>query len=195
MPNWCSNTVIIKGEYQDVQRLLDTVESGKSKFSLNNLITVPYELLNTSAPSNATPEEKERLKALYGAVDWYDWQVNNWGTKWDVEATISNDSHANNNPAFLSKLQTGNRVVTINFDSAWAPPSPAMKVLAKQFPNTNIYHVYDEPGVDFGGYAMYSKGECLKEEEGSSFYVMKTYFEPDDDIFDYFPDNDQRGNE
>lgn len=190
MPNWCSNTVIVKGEYQEIQRLLETVEDGNTKLSLNKIITVPQELKNTTAPSRESEEEKARLKALYGAADWYDWQVTHWGTKWDVEATISNDSHPENNPVFLSKLQAGDRTVTINFDSAWAPPSPAIKRLAEQFPNTNIYHVFDEPGVDFGGYAMYSKGECVKEHDGESFYVMKTYFEPDDDIFDYFPDND-----
>jgi hypothetical protein len=77
---------------------------------------------------------------------------------------------------------TSNIYHTYEFES-WAD-------LAKQFPNTNIYHTYDESGCDFAGYGMYSNGECVKEQETESFSALRLYYEPDEDIFDYFPDND-----
>jgi hypothetical protein len=89
MPNWCTNTLMISGEYAEVQRLLETVEADKTALSLNKLITTPEELKNTTAPSRSPEEDKQRLKDLYGAIDWYDWQVNNWGTKWDVHQTFT----------------------------------------------------------------------------------------------------------
>jgi hypothetical protein len=190
MPNWCTNTLLISGEPDEVQKLLDTVEDGNSSLSLSKLITTPEELKNTTAPSRNPEEEKQRLRDLYGAVDWYDWQVNNWGTKWDVEARIIGDTHANVNVSFLSKVKETKRVVTMEFDSAWAPPTPVIKHMAKQFPNTNIYHTYDESGSDFSGYHMYSNGECVKEQETESFSNLKFYYEPSEDIFDYFPDNE-----
>jgi hypothetical protein len=190
MPNWCTNTLLISGEYDEVQRLLETVEADNTSLSLSKLLTTPEELKNTTAPSRNPEEEKQRLRDLYGAVDWYDWQVNNWGTKWDVEARIIGDTHAAANHVFLSKLKESKRVVTMEFDSAWAPPTPVIKHLAKQFPNTNIYHTYDESGSDFSGYNMYSNGECVKEQETESYSNLKFYYEPSEDIFDYFPDNE-----
>jgi hypothetical protein len=62
-------------------------------------------------------------------------------------------------------------------------------MLAKQFPNTNIYHSYDESGSDYSGYDMYSNGECVKSEEFKSYSTMRMYMEPDTDIFDYFPES------
>lgn len=189
MPNWCTNVLLIRGEYEEVQKLLDTVEGDNSAFSLNKLLTTPEELKNTTAPSRTSEEEKKRLRDMYGATDWYDWQVNHWGTKWDVEATIVNDSHSEANHVFLSKLKDSDRVVTMEFDSAWAPPVPVIKHLAAQFPNTNIYHTYDESGCDFAGYGMYSNGECVKEVETESFSSNRMFFEPSVDIFDYFPND------
>jgi hypothetical protein len=34
MPNWCTNTLLISGEYDEVQRLLETVEADKTSLSL-----------------------------------------------------------------------------------------------------------------------------------------------------------------
>ena len=49
------------------------------------------------------------------AVNWYDWRVTNWGTKWD----ISDEG--------LEYVDNGDGTSVIQgwFDSAWAPPIEA----------------------------------------------------------------------
>lgn len=185
MPNWCMNTLLVTGPVDDVQRLLDTVEDSETSLSLAKIVTPPEAIVNSVSPQR-NEEEAEKLRALYGAVDWYSWNVSNWGTKWDVTATIITDSNESKY-GYKTHDQPETRTVKFAFDSAWSPPTAAIAILAKQFPNTNIYHTYDEPGCDFSGYNMYSKGVCVKEQEMESFSNMRMYAEPEDDIFDYFP--------
>lgn len=185
MPNWCQNILLVKGNPDDVQSLLDTVEDGETKLSLNKIVTCPEELKSVSAPQR-DPEQSEILVAKYGAKDWYDWSVKNWGTKWDVTATIYSDS-CERIPGYSTVKQPTDRIVKFEFDSAWSPPVGAISTLAKQFPKLDLYLTYDESGCDFSGYNMYSKGECIKENEMESYSTMRFYCDPSDEIFEYFP--------
>jgi hypothetical protein len=188
MPNWCTNTLLVQGKVEEVQKLLDTVNDSETTLSLAKIIVPPEEIANSVSPQK-DQAVAEHLRALYGAVDWYSWNVNNWGTKWDVTATIITDSHDNAN-GYVTHSGPDTRTIKMSFDSAWAPPTSAIAMLAKQFPNTNIYHAYDEPGCDFSGYNMYSKGVCVKEQQMESYSSMRMYIEPEDEIFEYFPDAD-----
>jgi hypothetical protein len=188
MPNWCTNVLLIKGDPDNVQSLLDTVKEDDTELSLNKIITCPEELLSVSAPER-DPQQSEIRVTKYGAKDWYDWNVKNWGTKWNVTASIYSDS-SERVPGYSTVNKPENRVVKLEFDSAWSPPIAAITMLAKQFPKVDIYHTYDESGCDFAGYNMYSKGVCVKEEETDSFISRRMYYEPEDEIFDYFPDKE-----
>ena len=55
---------------------------------LNRFHPMPTELKNTTSPC----ENNEVLKEKYGATNWYDWHCNNWGTKWDVNIDIQEES-------------------------------------------------------------------------------------------------------
>jgi hypothetical protein len=185
MPNWCSNTVIIQGEPEEVKQLLESVEEAGSAFSLDKVIAMPEALRGKSSPERDEDVASTNMK-LYGAKDWYDWSNLNWGTKWNVDAKITYDN-GNNNPLINSK-----RTVRIEFDSAWAPPLPVYEVLAARWPNTNIYVSYDEPGADFAGYVMYTKGKAVKEGNFNSPSNQMHYVNPpvEEDIFMWFPDEE-----
>lgn len=185
MPNWCMNTLLVNGPVDDVQRLLETVESSDTALSLAKIVTPPEEIVNSVSPQR-NEEEAEKLRALYGAVDWYSWNVSNWGTKWDVTATIYFDSveHSHGYSTYKDKEI---RVVGMNFDSAWSPPIPAIAELSRQFPKVSIYHSYDESGCDFSGYNMYRNGQCVEEKEFQSLSSIRMFIEPETEIFDYFP--------
>jgi len=188
MPNWCTNTLLVKGDPDDVQSLLEAVKDSETELSLNKIITCPEELSNGPAPQR-NPQQEEIFVTKYGAKDWYDWNVKNWGTKWNVTASIYSDSFERV-PGYSTVTKPKDRVVKFEFDSAWSPPVAAVNMLAKQFPKLDFYHTYDESGCDFSGYNMYSKGVCVKEVESDSFSSRRMYYEPEDDIFDYFPDNE-----
>lgn len=70
-------------------------------------------------------EAYERGKVLvtnyqnYGALNWYDWCTNNWGTKWNACETQSNEDE-------------------IMFDTAWCSPDPIFEVICRDFPNNKI---------------------------------------------------------
>ena len=60
--------------------------------------------------------------------DWYTWSINNWGTKWDVEADVIPTESTNSDAKSF-------RVV---FDSAWDAPQEFLFQFAHQF-NQNGY--------------------------------------------------------
>lgn len=183
MPNWCNNVLMIQGEHDEVQKLLDLIEGDSSLISFDRIITQPEALKGTNAFS-AYKELAEENKRLYGASDWYDWNLKNWGVKWD----------ASNSQLIYDKVSavqfSGLRTVKIAFDTPWNSPEPVIRALASQFPNTNIYLTFDEPGMDFGGWHMYSKGEEVKSGECESFWNLSQYMDPNEEVFQNFPDND-----
>lgn len=183
MPNWCSNTVLIQGDHDSIQEVIDALEQDGRKFDFNAIIKMPDALVGGTAPERDIEKAEENIK-LYGASDWYNWANENWGTKWNVDA----DRHDVDHTVMLNGLRT----VTYTFETAWAPPTPVYEVLAARFPNTNIYACWDEPGVGFSGYVMYRDGKLLRRhDEDESFYSKNLHYNPTKEIFEYFPDEKQ----
>jgi len=131
MPNWCGNTLTISHEDPAmIRRAKDAF--AESRF-LNEFIPVPACLKDTTSPNRDNAEE---LRAQCGYADWYDFCVNEWGTKWDVgdgQGIQTWDDHE----------------LIVYFDSAWAPPVAAYeKLLDLGF---TVYATYYEPGCAFAG--------------------------------------------
>ena len=178
MPNWCGNTVLIRGEPDEVGKLLSFIEDRSNPFSLNKIIVMPPQLREQSAPVREEDVAKDNV-TKYGATDWYDWATNNWGTKWDTsDARIIYD---NTDP-----MMPGHRTVRIEFETAWAPPMPVYDALAKMFPNTNIFAAYDEPGVGFSGHVLYKGGIKENEKQYDVFlYELQRMVTADESVLEY----------
>ena len=73
----------------------------------------------------------------YGVANWYDFCVNEWGTKWDVGG---NGQEAQDIPGGLM----------LTFDSAWSPPIDAFNTLVET-QGFSIRSMYYEPGMAFAG--------------------------------------------
>ena len=90
MPNWCANT--LKITHDDTAQIARAVAAFARGEFMQEFDPCPQDLLDTMAGHHAagSPEEAElqarRASNLekYGAEDWYDWKIANWGTKWDV---------------------------------------------------------------------------------------------------------------
>jgi len=80
----------------------------------------------------------------HGHTDWYGWRIENWGTKWDVEA--------NQIRVLIDEPGT----LELAFDTAWSPPQgihDALEaIIAEQDLDVHISWFYDEPGMQFAGY-------------------------------------------
>ena len=140
MPNWCNNSVEIYHEDPAmIERVRTAFNDGRL---LDEFIPVPQALRDTVSGSMGEDKraEHEAQQAAnvekHGYANWYDFCVNEWGTKWDIGA--------DGNPAqdFPGGLSLG-------FDSAWAPPCAAYEKLTEQ--GFRIRAMYYEPGMGFAG--------------------------------------------
>ena len=116
MPNWCNNSITIRhSDPAMIQRVIN------SKGLLMEFFPTPQDLLDTVAgfpgedQREAHEAQMKRNLEKYGYKDWYDWNVANWGTKWDVDLE---------DPELLDP-----NTVSAWFDSAWAPPVNAYEKL------------------------------------------------------------------
>ena len=120
MPNWTYNNVQFIGKTEDnVKQLQTMLKSDDNEFDFNNVIPMPNELSDTvSGSENAKPEwqkeQSKKLKAKYGADNWYDWSINNWGTKWN---------------ACNTEVELNENVLNYSFETAWDAPREIVRAL------------------------------------------------------------------
>ena len=138
MPNWCENSLYIRAEKKDDMKELKKLLDKTLKFSKDN--NCATNLLSAIIPM---PKELEKTKSPSNTPNWYDWCVNNWGTKWDVDC-------------YSSEIEDD--YMEFGFDSAWAPPVPWLEQVAMLFPKLHFSLKYDEPGAGFMGCAR-GKGD------------------------------------
>ncbi len=132
MPNWCLNSLRVSGS--DLSAFRKWL--GEDGFKLNKILPLPAELEGTTSPNrDSNSESAKALRQKYGADNWYDWNIQNWGTKWDVDA----------------ELEDFGGWLFITFDSAWSPPAGAIIALGKMFPNLTFTLHYHESGCCFAG--------------------------------------------
>ena len=140
MPNWCNNSVEI---YHEDPKMIERVREAFNKGALlNEFIPIPDSLKIVAGCVGDPDEQKkleedtERNRQVHGYGNWYDYCVNEWGTKWDVGA--------DGNPA--QDIPGG---LMLGFESAWAPPCAAYEKLTEQ--GFRIRAMYFEPGMAFAG--------------------------------------------
>ena len=132
MPNWCSNRATITGP----SPVIDEIRQ--------KLIQDEPELLSWMVPQ---PQ-------FEGDQDWYMWNVNNWGTKWDIcDVYIDNAAEPDS--------------ITFNFSTAWAPPVEAFTTWAFADGRVQFSLEYWEPGCGFVGETTYD-GEYLDTNDVDS---------------------------
>ena len=138
MPNWCFNRVEICGEPEEMDEFRELVKSEESAFDFNKIVPMPEELVNTTKGSNHVVSEE--LIEKYGADNWYDWSISNWGVKWNIDISEEQD------------VQDEGDYIQYTFDTAWGPPHEIFYAIRKKFPDLGISWFFDEPGMQFAGY-------------------------------------------
>lgn len=123
MPNWCNNTIHIYGKQEEIAAFLSKF-TNKECLSFNDFVPIPK-------------EEKE---------NWYDWNCENWGTKWDLHKEMTT----------LTILDTE---IQVEAPTAWAPPLKFFETLAKDYPTMTFTVSYHEEGMMFCGFAEWSEGK------------------------------------
>ena len=115
MPNWCYTTLNVDGSKEQIKEFSSLV----SRAIENN-----NSLCNTIIPRPASEEE-----------NWYDWNCQNWGSKWDVtDMFVDHEDDTNLN---------------LTFATAWNPIFPIFDELVKR--GFKVKAEYQDEGYMFAG--------------------------------------------
>lgn len=95
-----------------------------------------------------TKDTEYDLTREFGASDWYNWSIINWGTKWNAYDV---NYFPHNENAFV-----------VTFDTAWSPPDAVFEALRTQ-------------GFDVDGFWHEEGGETGDIGNSDGVYVSTTY--------------------
>ena len=179
MPNWCYNSLCVSGNKEILadfvsKTLVPCNMSSEGeydethRFTFNILHPLPQALEGTTSPLRKLEgEDDTQYQArmdenvrLYGAVDWYRWHIDNWGTKWDAKDTI------------VEQLDDQN--FNVRFHTAWSPPIDWFEKIIPMYPQLEFDLIFDEESCDFCGRMTGIEGEVDLE-------VGKPYFTDEND--------------
>jgi hypothetical protein len=103
--------------------------------------------------------------------DWYNWNIENWGTKWDVCDVYFE------NPADEDSIE-------FSFCSAWGPPDLAFETWAIRDGRVQFTLEYWEPGCGFVGSVNYD-GEYIDREYAEANNNPERYKEIASEVWGY----------
>ena len=142
MPKWCSNHITVRGtDPVAIKRLADAFDAGEF---CGTVVPMPEELNITSGRLGDGAEQAEleaKSKAnleKYGYANWYDFNVANWGTKWEIGGNGD-----------VAEIEDDGLSFSASFESAWSPPTGVCEALVEQGFEVTLY--YYEPGMGFVG--------------------------------------------
>lgn len=154
MPNWCNNNLIL--EHDDPAMLVRAKAALDRGEFLQEFIPVPQELKDTVSGFHGDPVEQAKLEAQtranlekYGAGNWYDFCVNEWGTKWDCGEDGNTD------------ISPDGKVLHTGFDTAWSPPIAAYEKLEEL--GFRVKAMYYESGMCFAGVWEDGNDDCYSD--------------------------------
>ena len=168
-----------------------SVPEGLMFFSFTALLPTPPELRGLSAPARIvtvaerkkfledramsnvrtygepiTKKMSEDFIKRFGHNDWYNWNVANWGTKWDADVY-----HIESN--LLTEPNSSAVTLKICFNTAWSPPTSWFNALCDILRDEEVSMEirYAEPGMCFAGTHYFNSGERW-DAEGRVYEVQ-----------------------
>jgi len=149
VPNWCMNTLTVRGEEAPLGKFKEAAQATVTH-RVDPLQTPVYLPLSFEAlcPS---PDEMNPLKNPEGK-GWLEHRIRAWGTKWELDDQ--------------TQVEDWPDMLRYDFDTAWTPPLPVVVVASESHPDLQFELVYAEPGCDFSGRVLIQAGEILEQSEG-----------------------------
>ena len=160
MPNWVSNSVRVTGDkkelkrfaeqagrsytrkYQDVEGKWYEAESNNKHLSFWNFVRPDDSILDEywgSERQDLSLEEKLQHKTNH----WYDWNIRNWGVKWDASDVYFEDWDGE---------------LVYDFETPWGAPFEVYQAMVAQYPSLKFtIRFLEEQG--WGGEALGENGE------------------------------------
>lgn len=171
MPNHDTNYVVVIGDTEKIDRFILEAFTEEG-ISFDRIVPMPPELRATVSPTTVVEtqaeadeinkkhgarafpvdekiaaisvEENARRLAEYGANNWYDWAVINWGTKWGAYSQEDQTRH----------VVDGKDVLRLVFVTAWCAPTPIFQKIEERW-EVQVAAVT----IDEGGYPPVHYGD------------------------------------
>jgi len=136
VPNHVTNIIELYSEEEGlVKRVLEEIKGDDEPDQYIDFAKIVPQPDNLFTDNLSTKNRDECVRK--GIPNWYDWQVENWGTKWNA--------YAQSEP----RLEYGTAV--LQFDTAWAAPFPVIKALREKYPGLHVYGSWLEEGHQSAG--------------------------------------------
>ena len=112
-----------------------------------------------------------------GSIDWRDWRINNWGTKWN---------------AYETDIDCFDGSVVLSFYTANHGAIPVIKKLVEMFPNLEFFYKYADEVIAYNCGEVYGvDGSCsVKFVDDESDEAMALYIECWQEEWDNFKKTD-----
>lgn len=176
MPNWVDNELTISGDKETIAELRDqlskpyeTIQNRYNRetrvFERENVtVSGDFLLWNIVRPLDieayleqpAKPDlpadagfgdiVADFNKSVAEGMDWYNWNIRNWGTKWE----LSPDS---------TSVTIAETSLSYYFQTAWSPIEAALDNLALQYPTLSFTYRFIEEGIAFAGECHWAGGK------------------------------------
>ena len=130
MPDSCQNRLTVSGAADALQSFVDRVRTEEQPLSFETIAPTPAELLKGG---------------------WYEWRIDNWGTKWDAEFDDVTEA-----------LEIRRTRATYVFLTAWGPPVEWLERASKAYPQLTFRLDYVDQG-GFSGVHEVRDGSVLRE--------------------------------
>ena len=177
MPNWFYFSLNVSGEKKDVEQFVENVKGSEKfetegrEFDFNHFVPQPENLYRDNLST-----DKEKELESQGLPNWYHWNNENWGTKWNA---VCDDEMGISVDGFPFEHE-------YNLRTAWAFPSPVISKMIDMYPNIDFTIVGEEESNSYGVYWSTSEDVFLEEEpiffdEGD--HEREVYFNNDDDEY------------
>jgi hypothetical protein len=169
MPNHVESKLILSGNEQELARFLQACK-GEEGIEFTRPFPCPKDLETVNVPVRivSEPEYKAALqkkndrkekglpitvelseyyRAVYGADNWYDWRLENWGTKWRPYwiAEVEGEKHA------------------FSFCTAWSPATGLWLKLSSLYPAVAFHTDFHDEMDCFWGTATFEDGVITED--------------------------------
>lgn len=182
MPNWVYNGLTIEGNPESITKLVEQMNTpfvdyieatgdlayGVKEIKYSNPI---FSFRNIIAPTDleaykAQPFTVDSINNRYENKDsWYNWNIRNWGVKWDV--AVSNDNKYTDTYMEGPTPNGDNLVVYYTFNTAWGIADKALANLSLQYPDLLFTLGYEEE-TGWGGELEILRGMFISHSQYES---------------------------
>lgn len=178
MPNWVYNGLTIEGNPEQVEKLVEQmnrpfvdsiISNGDLAYQVKQTkyVNPIFSFRNIIGPTDleaykAQPWTGDMENRVEHPDSWYNWNIRNWGVKWDVAVSID-DQYPDT--YMEGPVENGeNKVVYYNFNTPWGIADKALTNLSSQYPSLLFTLSYEEE-TGWGGELEILRGVIISQSE------------------------------